>query len=342
MIARAGHLHTQPYAYNPNTLSWEPMLQPGSGSGEGLTDTELRASDVKVSLDGEQVAISNYPATQAISAASLPLPTGAATAAKQDTGNTSLASVLTELQSILAKLNASLAVTGAFYQATQPVSGPLTDTELRAAAVPVSYAALLTELQAKADLAETQPVSLASVPSHAVTGPLTDTQLRASPVPVSGTVSANAGTDLNTSALAVESGGNLAALVAKDFATQATLASLNTKVPALGQALGANSLPVVIASDQSIGGGTEYDEGNISSAPAIGGVALALVAETIETYITNEKRPLSLTSQGRLRVSSLPAATHLEMFRTDNLFFAVPELTSVESLWNVKVVPMEI
>lgn len=43
------------------------------------------------------------------------------------------------------------------FPATQPVSGPLTDTQLRATPVPVS-------------------------------GPLTDTQLRATPVPVSGTV----------------------------------------------------------------------------------------------------------------------------------------------------------
>lgn len=47
--------------------------------------------------------------------------------------------------------------------------------------------------------------------------PLTDTQLRASPVSVSGTITANAGTNLNTSALALESGGNLA--------------SINTKLP---------------------------------------------------------------------------------------------------------------
>ena len=56
-------------------------------------------------------------------------------------------------------------VSGSFWQATQPVSGPLTDTELRATPVPVSG----SFWQA------TQPVS----------GPLTDTQLRASAVPVS-------------------------------------------------------------------------------------------------------------------------------------------------------------
>ena len=69
--------------------------------------------------------------------------------------------------------NSSIAVTGTFWQATQPVSG--------------------TFWQA------TQPVS--------------GTFWQATQ-PVSGTVTANAGTNLNTSALALESGGNLAALAA--------------------------------------------------------------------------------------------------------------------------------
>ena len=53
---------------------------------------------------------------------------------------------------------------------------------------------------------------------------------------VSGSVTANAGTNLNTSALALESGGNLA--------------SINTKIPAQGQALAAGSLPVVLPTAQ--------------------------------------------------------------------------------------------
>ncbi len=67
---------------------------------------------------------------------------------------------------------------------TQPVTGPLTDTQLRATPVPVSGTVTAT------------------------TGGLTDTQLRASAVPVT----ANAGTNLNTSALALESGGHLATI----------------------------------------------------------------------------------------------------------------------------------
>lgn len=54
---------------------------------------------------------------------------------------------------------------------------------------------------------------------------------------VNGTISANAGTNLNTSLLALESGGNIAAIA--------------TKTPAFGQAAMANSSPVVIASNQS-------------------------------------------------------------------------------------------
>jgi len=54
--------------------------------------------------------------------------------------------------------------------------------------------------------------------------------------PVSGTVTANAGTNLNTSALALEAGH---------------LATIDTHTPALGQATMANSSPVAIASNQS-------------------------------------------------------------------------------------------
>lgn len=65
--------------------------------------------------------------------------------------------------------------------------------------------------------------------SQAVTGPLTDTQLRATAVPVS------------AASLPLPSGA----------ASETTLAALNTKIPALGQAVMASSSPVVIASNQS-------------------------------------------------------------------------------------------
>ena len=56
---------------------------------------------------------------------------------------------------------------------------------------------------------------------------------------VDGSVTANAGTNLNTSALALESGGNLADIKAK-----------TDNIPALGQALAAASVPVVLTAAQ--------------------------------------------------------------------------------------------
>jgi len=69
-------------------------------------------------------------------------------------------------------------------QGTVAVSGPLTDTQLRASAVPVSGPLTDTQLRAT-------PVPISGTVS---TGGLTDTQLRATAVPVSGTVTANLGT----------------------------------------------------------------------------------------------------------------------------------------------------
>lgn len=141
-----------------------------------LTDTELRASAVPVSLASVPSHAVTNAGTFAVQAAqsgtwnitnvsgTVSLPTGAATAAKQPapgTAGTPSADVLT-VQGITSmtalKVDGSAVtqpVSGTFWQATQPVSG--------------------TFWQA------TQPVS----------GPLTDTQLRATPVPVSGTVTAN-------------------------------------------------------------------------------------------------------------------------------------------------------
>jgi hypothetical protein len=152
----------------------------------GLTDAELRASPVPVTF---------------------PLPADAATLTAQTAGNASLASIDAKLTNPLpvsisgtipvsgpltdAQLRAvAVPVSGAFFQATQPVSiaasvavtGPLTDTQLRASAVPVSFAA---------PVAVTGPLTNAELRATPVpvSGPLTDAQLRATPVPVSGTVS---------------------------------------------------------------------------------------------------------------------------------------------------------
>lgn len=125
---------------------------------------------------------------------------------------------------------ASLPVVIASNQSAVPVSGPLTDTQLRATAVPVSGPLTDSQLRATA------------VP---VSGPLTDTQLRASAVPVSGPL-----TDVQLRASAVPVSAASLPLPA-GAATETTLSALNTKTPALGQAAMASSSPVVIASNQT-------------------------------------------------------------------------------------------
>lgn len=98
-------------------------------------------------------------------------------------------------------VSGSVAVTGTFWQATQPVSiagtvgvsGPLTDTQLRAAAVPVS-------------------------------GPLTDTQLRATALPVSAAslpLPSGAGTSAKQDTIITALG---------TLATQATLSAVLAKI----------------------------------------------------------------------------------------------------------------
>lgn len=155
--------------------------------------------------------------------APLPLPVGAATAAKQDQQTAILQQIEdntdgleTSISSIDGKVstsakqdigNASLASIDSKLTNPIPVTGPLTDSQLRASPVPVSAASL--PLPAGAATSANQVIEIASLASIdskltsplSVTGPLTNTQLRASPVPVSGTVTSNIGT---TGGLALE------------------------------------------------------------------------------------------------------------------------------------------
>ena len=155
------------------------------------------------------------------------LPAGASTSANQTTSNASLAS-------IDSKLTAPLAVTG-----------PLTDIQLRASAVPVSAAALPLPTGAATSANQTTSnASLASIDSKltapfAVTGPLTDTQLRASAVAVS------------AAALPLPAGAATSTLQTTGNASLVTIANNTGNIPTVGQKVSASSLPVVIASDQS-------------------------------------------------------------------------------------------
>lgn len=163
------------------------------------------------SANSEPVVIANDQSSIPVTVATLPLPSGSATSAKQDlllaelqlkadlteTQPVSLASVPShpvtnagtfpvqatlsaETTKVIGTVNVAgvVPVTGTFFQATQPISGtvtantglaqPLTDTQLRATALPIS--------------------------GTVVTGGLTDAQIRATALPVSGAITSNIGT----------------------------------------------------------------------------------------------------------------------------------------------------
>jgi hypothetical protein len=247
--------------------------------GAGLTDAELRATAVPVSLSnnaletGGNIAailakIIAAPATaanqstiitalsslltelqlkadltdtQLVSAASLPLPSGAATSALQTTGNTSLASIITALGTLL------------------------TDAQLRASAVPVTGTVAITGAGDASAANQTTEIARLTSILAALVGTLV----------VSGTVTSNAGTNLNTSALALEATlqtiltqsdfdtkiGNLTETApANDTASSGLngrlqriaqrITSLIALIPsALGSNTKSNSLSVALASD---------------------------------------------------------------------------------------------
>ena len=159
-----------------------PDVQPVSGP---LTNAELRLHDVQVSLGGESVIVGNWPSVQSVSGfveiandSGNPIPvTGGITN--------------TELRA------ADIKVTLDGEQVTLSNPG-LTDTQLRASDVKVSLdgeqitvanfpvtQTVSGTVEITNDAGNAIPVSIASVPSHAVTGPLTNTELRASDVKVS-------------------------------------------------------------------------------------------------------------------------------------------------------------
>lgn len=155
------------------------------------------------------------------------------------------------------------------------LSQPLTDSQLRAAAVPISNQSLTnldTDLGALADAAATSDTGSFSVISFikramqnwttllsripALVGGRIPVDGSGVTQPISGTVTANTGltqpltdTQLRASAVPISAS---ALPLPSGASTETTLAALNTKTPSVGQTNMAGSRPVVIASDQSV------------------------------------------------------------------------------------------
>jgi hypothetical protein len=159
----------------------------GSVSVSGVTGSVEVANAGTFAVQAAQsgawtVAVSSVGGTVAVSAASLPLPTGAATAAKQPalgTAGTASADVITVqgVASMTALVVDGSAVTqpvsGTFWQATQPVSiaaaVAVTDNSGSLTVDAPVATPVFVRLSDGAAAISTLPVSLASVPSHEVT-----------------------------------------------------------------------------------------------------------------------------------------------------------------------------
>ncbi len=151
-----------------------------------------------------------------------------------------------------------------------PVTGGLTDAELRASAVPVSVSGVATAANQATEIASLASIDTKLTSPLTVTGPLTDTQLRNSAVPVSlasvplpsGAATEATLSSLNGKVTAVNTGAVVVSSSAlpTGAATEATLSSLNGKVTAV------NTGAVVVASSAlPSGASTEATLSTLSS-----------------------------------------------------------------------------
>jgi hypothetical protein len=83
-------------AYTPVgavTATSSPLTNYALETGGKLASIDTKLGTAPMQQTGGSVSVTNFPATQPVSASSLPLPTGASTAALQTTGNTTLSNI---------------------------------------------------------------------------------------------------------------------------------------------------------------------------------------------------------------------------------------------------------
>jgi hypothetical protein len=154
----------------------------------------------------------------------------------------------------------------------------------------------------------TNPIHIIVDSGSITTGGLTDTQLRATPVPVSGTVTANAGANLNTSALALEAGhlatidtttaaGNVLAGAVTEAAPATDTASsgLNGRLQRIAQRL--SSLIALLPTALGAGGGLKVD-GSGTALPISGTVTATVASTTITGNVATTVADAANVNQG--------------------------------------------
>lgn len=268
-----------------------------------ITDTELRASAVPVSLasvpthavtdgggsltvDGTVAATQSGTWTVTGAGGTFPITDGGGSITVDGTVGVS----------------GSVAVTGTFWQATQPVSAaslPLPSGAATAAKQPalgsagtasadvltVQGIASMTALKVDGS-AVTQPVSLASVPSHAVTNAGTFAVQAAQ----SGTWTVQPGNTANTTAwLVTGTGGTFPATQSGTWSVRAQDGSGNSLTSATRGSERALSVQIVDGSGTQVttfGGGTEYTEDAAAASDPVGRAVILVRKDTPATIVS--------------------------------------------------------
>lgn len=262
---------------------------------------------------------------QPVSLSTIPLATDASTLSAQVSAQTSLSSLDTKatasnasLVSIDSKLTSPVIVTGTFFQATQPVSiagtvsvsGPLTDTQLRATPVPVSGTVVLSTSSdvighVIVDFAPTTAVTIASLPvGHNIIDSGVITTVSAITAGNITVINGAAGSAVN-----IQDGGNTITVdgtVGVSGSVAVTGTFFQTTQP---------------ISDANL----ELAQGT-SSASTVGPMVQAVVSDVPQSYVDGYVQPLSLTADGRLRVSTVSSDITRIWQNTFNNFWSIEDI----------------
>lgn len=276
--------------------------------------------------------------TQPVSAASLPLPSGAATAANQSTANTALAAIQTAVELLDNMISGSegqvdvvtsALPTGAATEATlggvntrlgEVSATPTANTALaRLKTIGDTLSSLLTELQAKADLAETQPVSAASLPlptGAATEASLSNVDTNTADLPNAIGTDGSAGPSKAVSVAGTDGLGNLQEFLADTdghlqadvlssalptgAATETTVDAIKTAVELIDNAISGSEMQVdVVTSALPTGAATAANQSTGNTALA----AIQTAVEILDNIVSGSEAQVDI-------VGSLPAGTN--------------------------------
>ncbi len=296
-------------------LRTTPVPVSGTVSTGGLSDTQLRATPVPVSgtvsLDAPSLAaIENVTVTiDAESLAALEtinIENIVGTEFAEDSAHTSgdagvLALVVrrdADTPSVSSDGDYSALHTDS--EGKLKVSGPLTDIQLRATALPISGTVSTGGLT---------DVELRSTPVP-VSGPLTDAEVRATPLPISGTVSTGGLSDAQLRATPVSVSGTIATGALTDAQLRATsvpVALDATSLAALESVtvvLDASSLASLETINVANIAGTEFAEDSAHVDGAAGSLSLAVRRDADTSSVTSDGdyAALLVDAIGRLKV----------------------------------------